>query len=378
MSINCNKGRVLALDGLRGLACLSVVCFHFLNETFGQVIPIVSNPITNFFFDGPLAVCLFFIISGEAISSSFFKSGSTTALIRTAIKRIPRLSIPVLFASLFTIWICRENLFYSPLVRDLLNKADWRAFTSLTNINFLDILKFSFFSVYSRFKGDSINPFLWTMRYELLGSALLLSLLYSIKNKKFSLVFIFVLYFVSKKENILHNFNLLFLVGSLFSYIRNNREIEKIFQLKHKTLIFILFIFSFSLFCNSLYYNKDFSMLKSILIYALIFFSIDINNFLKKSFVQFLGKISFPLFLIQHQILISFECFLIFKLHHHIQNLWIALFVFAFSLSICLLCAYIFSPIEKITNTLCNFIYNFLISFPKNIRKTKYLIHIPK
>lgn len=371
-----DKGRIVALDGLRGLACLSVVCFHLLNETFGRLVPIVSNPITNFLFDGPLAVCLFFIISGEAISSSFFNGGGVPALVRTAIKRLPRLSIPVFFASLFTLVICYENLIYSPLVRDTLQKADWRAFTSITNINLFDVFKFSFSGVYHRYKGDSLNPFLWTMRYELLGSILLISLLYSTKNKKFILPTFVLFLIISKKETIYHNYFILFIIGALFSFVRNKKSIDNMFSIKHPLYIFAIILFPFSIVFKNIYYLPELSIIKSIIIYFIIFFSHNMNKLLSNSIIQFFGKISFPLFLVQHQILISFECFLIFTYQINLHNPLVSIIIFVSSLFLCIFAAYIFYPTEKITNIFCKFLYSIFINSMASMKKLWPLIKL--
>ena len=93
-------GRLALLDGVRGWCALSVVFFHVYWETFSAAVPAFRNPATGFFFDGHLAVCVFFVLSGEALSTAFFAGKGDAATVRLAIKRYPRLETPILAACL--------------------------------------------------------------------------------------------------------------------------------------------------------------------------------------------------------------------------------------------------------------------------------------
>ena len=106
--------RYVAMDGLRGLAALSVVVFHF--ETFGEFPSHVGNP----------AVDLFFIMSGFVIADAYETRLKTLGLwgffkIRMA-RLYPTYGLSLLIAPVFTafIWL----ISYMP--------ADaWRVYASL-------------------------------------------------------------------------------------------------------------------------------------------------------------------------------------------------------------------------------------------------------
>src|SRR5258706_1988331 len=83
------------IDGLRGWAALSVVVFHLYWETFGVVMPGLRNPATAFFLDAGLAVSLFFVLSGEALSAAYFAGKGEVAVVKLCVKRYTRLTIPI-------------------------------------------------------------------------------------------------------------------------------------------------------------------------------------------------------------------------------------------------------------------------------------------
>ena len=99
--------RLTYIDGLRGMSCLVVIFFHFFNETFKNDSVLFYNFFSRFIFDGQIAVAIFFILSGEALSASFIEKRDAASIFRPAIKRWPRLSIPVLFSSILVFFISK-------------------------------------------------------------------------------------------------------------------------------------------------------------------------------------------------------------------------------------------------------------------------------
>src|SRR6202012_2354517 len=100
---NAKPSRLAELDGVRGWAALGVVCYHVFWETLYIRAPEMRNIVTGVLFDGGLAVSLFFVLSGEALSAPFFQGKGDAAIRALAIKRYTRLAIPVL-ASCALIW----------------------------------------------------------------------------------------------------------------------------------------------------------------------------------------------------------------------------------------------------------------------------------
>ena len=79
--------RIHEIDGLRGSASLVVVTFHFTWETFGFIQPSITNGYVKFFLDGPLAVYIFFVLSGDALSTPFLHSRNMSIWQRAVAKR---------------------------------------------------------------------------------------------------------------------------------------------------------------------------------------------------------------------------------------------------------------------------------------------------
>ena len=96
-------GRHNELDGLRGWAALSVLLLHQFYEVhdrFSHMNWVLDNFVASFICDGHFAVNIFFVVSGEALTSSFFKNYSETSTIKLIVKRYFRPVVPIMFASL--------------------------------------------------------------------------------------------------------------------------------------------------------------------------------------------------------------------------------------------------------------------------------------
>jgi peptidoglycan/LPS O-acetylase OafA/YrhL len=172
------SGRFDMLDGVRGWAALSVVFFHVFWEIFGALVPAFRNPVTGFLFDGELAVCVFFVLSGEALSAAFFAGKGDASTIRLAIKRYPRLATPILAASLVVFALDRLGLVFSHEAALIVHRAGWMGAWLPTSPTFVDTLRYALVDVFTSAGADrAINPALWTMRVELPGSFIVFAIL---------------------------------------------------------------------------------------------------------------------------------------------------------------------------------------------------------
>src|SRR6185369_12561088 len=102
--------RLLHLDGLRGWAALFVILHHLelgffpaLKGTNDGVSPVLGP--FSFIVDGPLAVAIFFLLSGivlaEAVQAAVHRQGSANVgLTSLVIKRWLRLGLPIIVISL--------------------------------------------------------------------------------------------------------------------------------------------------------------------------------------------------------------------------------------------------------------------------------------
>ena len=163
-------GRLELLDGVRGWCALSVVFFHVYWETFSKAVPAFRNPATGFFFDGHLAVCVFFVLSGEALSTAFFAGKGDAATVRLAIKRYPRLAAPILAACLAMFALDQLGLVFAAQASSVVPLAHWMADWGRQPVTLSYTLRYALFDVFvSDNAGRAINPMLWTMPIEFLG-----------------------------------------------------------------------------------------------------------------------------------------------------------------------------------------------------------------
>ena len=192
------KGKLIYIEGIRGMAALMVVLHHYLlsfypaqangNSSVAHLKTIelwyYKSPFI-FLTNGQLYVYIFFILSGFVLSRKFFLEKDMTYLVSAAIKRFPRLYMPVAFSLVVTFILLK---FYSitMLKAAQLTKSAW--FASLQgDPSVIAFLKSLFFKV--MFASDnSYNIVLWTITRELYGSFLVfvvLAGLVAIQNTSF-------------------------------------------------------------------------------------------------------------------------------------------------------------------------------------------------
>jgi peptidoglycan/LPS O-acetylase OafA/YrhL len=162
--------RVDFLDGLRGWGSLFVVLYHVFAEGFplnawsatslGRWIP----------FNGPMAVFLFFVVSGFSLSVKYLATNDLRGWIQIAAGRYLRLAIPIIAICLIV---------HLALVNGLIVSPEQRLEKFRTMLQFEPTLRhlliFSLFDVFFdyRFEDTYVGP-LWTMSIELSGSAVVL------------------------------------------------------------------------------------------------------------------------------------------------------------------------------------------------------------
>ncbi|HWB39282.1 MAG TPA: acyltransferase [Candidatus Saccharimonadales bacterium] len=189
------------LDGLRGVAALAVVFYHYATTFFPFLIGysittrhshfdrLFSNTPFGLPFAGNFAVCIFFVLSGFVLSVGFFKHGRQIAtLVSSATRRYFRLMLPALGAILLAYVLMRLGLFYNHQAAAISQTSVtvsqlWHFPAHLTSALFQGLYTI-WFGNYSNIA--SYNNVLWTMHYELFGSFLVfmvLALFGSTKNR---------------------------------------------------------------------------------------------------------------------------------------------------------------------------------------------------
>ncbi len=162
-------------SGIKGIAALVVVIFHFLSAVYpplinGQsairpeselLLKIAASPL-NIVYDGNLAVAFFFIMSGYGLSYRFFKSGKKLAFI-TLVKRYIRLT-PQIFISVMAIYfLLKHGCIYSRALSEITGSG-WLAQFYQFEYRISDALAEAVYGSLI-FGRCNYNPTLWTMQY---------------------------------------------------------------------------------------------------------------------------------------------------------------------------------------------------------------------
>ena len=178
------------LDGLRGLAALIVVIDHFaisffqgatdasIRPTHGPVEAAVQQTPLHILVSGNFSVCVFFILSGIVLSSKFFQTGNRTVVSASAIKRYPRLALPVLGCVLLAFLLMTVQAFANVPAAQITGST-WLAALWQFPPHFFNALYQGSIGVFIKGSSD-YNTVLWTMKIELIGSFLVFALLFAI------------------------------------------------------------------------------------------------------------------------------------------------------------------------------------------------------
>lgn len=165
--------RVHFLDGLRGWAALVVMLIHIF---FDILPPIDIAPLQLplwWPFSGKFAVAIFFLVSGYALSVGFLHSGDRADVIRIGAGRYFRLAIPVFATCAMVSVFLNLGLILAPEDRPPRFLASFGFDPTLTHL-----LRFSLADVFFDYSPyESYAGPLWTMSFELIGSGIVVALL---------------------------------------------------------------------------------------------------------------------------------------------------------------------------------------------------------
>jgi peptidoglycan/LPS O-acetylase OafA/YrhL len=176
-----------SLEGLRGLASLSVVLAHFLFVFY----PFLSNnmrpypnavpktvvdawlvyPPFSLSYAADAAVLVFFVLSGYVLTGKFYATNHLEVLESAAVRRYFRLALPALASVLFAWFLLKMGLMGNQMA-GILDTAGWpihyyQEKVSLDYAIFTGLIGAPFFGL------TDLNGPLWTLQVELIGSILL-------------------------------------------------------------------------------------------------------------------------------------------------------------------------------------------------------------
>ena len=299
--------RISYLDGIRGWASLMVVLSHLIGllSIKNQAFQLNSLPIL---YDGHFAVIIFFVLSGTVLSVNRIGKDKTQ-FSQDLVKRYVRLTLPIFCTSLITYIFMKNSLFLNNELSIANYKyQDWIGSFFNFKEKLIDVFMFSFFDVVFNYdRNTTYNSSLWTIYDEFCGSiAIFLLFKYNERHHVINLKLIFfVLTLLLYKRPNIGCFFLGYLVA--LQIVENNSK-----QSDFEEFLYLLLFGTTILIVNNFKPTHDW--MNCILAFVLIF-TISKSHYLKCFFFNrisaFLGKISFPLYLIQIVIICSFTSYLI-------------------------------------------------------------------
>ncbi len=173
------KDRKVFLDGVRGWAALMVVLYHTLHCFPVPALQPDNNRLLHFVSDGPLAVYIFFVLSGFVLSVGFFETGNRAVVVVAALRRYPRLTLPVFASCLIAFCLMATGLMSNQPAGLAAGSGDWLSIHYVFTPTVANLLTYALWGVYFDSDGPiSYNAVLWTMPLELFGSGLVFAVLY--------------------------------------------------------------------------------------------------------------------------------------------------------------------------------------------------------
>ena len=303
--------RVSELDGVRGWAALGVVCYHVFWETLYIRAPEMRNPVTGALFDGGLAVSIFFVLSGEALSAPFFQGKGDRAIRALVIKRYTRLAIPVL-ASCALVWaLGAAGLLYNDRAAIFAGREYWLTNWLQFPLTIGGAIRYALFDVFSLVRPEQEwNPFLWTMGVELDGSLLVFALLLFARDwrgLRAALTLAAILMALVPQRGC-QNASC-FIAGLLFADLRARSGFAQL-QTPDRQLLFAAALAAVLASAGAAAYSghHDYKNLHALGILFFTFCMPSAIAFFRSPVSQFLGRISFPLYLVQFPVIASPMC----------------------------------------------------------------------
>ena len=169
-------GRIVAFDGLRGVAALTVVIFHFLALLYPYYTPAmldssaeVAHTPLHILWNGNFAVAVFFVLSGFVMAAAADRRPDS--VVANSAARYMRLALPVTVSCVLAwLWLTAFPIATETLAVTVDEPSGWLLHTYQDDIKpvhyaVADGLAASFWRGHSGF-----NNVLWTMQIELLGS----------------------------------------------------------------------------------------------------------------------------------------------------------------------------------------------------------------
>lgn len=335
--------RSTALDGLRGWAALSVLGYHFYIELGRLLLPFPAMLPLSAIFNGPMAVAIFFVLSGYVLTVGGWGLADKTPVLRQMLKRYPRLVLPILANTLIVLALVLAGLNFAAPAARVLGRTDWLAPWLQFPVGLGDALHYALVRVFELAPDDQYNPFLWTMFIELWMAwlVLLVSLGENRLGRRATYGILAVLFVVGT----LLSFGIgCFIAGALLALLRRDSRLS--FQLDALPAIGILVACLTAAGTLRAFAGPQWPLaLLAPVVLLVALRSPAIERLLQTPLSATLGRLSFPLYLMQFPVLISATSWMIVTAGSGL-NLALVALIGSVSIALTFACATAFLPVE--------------------------------
>jgi peptidoglycan/LPS O-acetylase OafA/YrhL len=342
------KLRLEFLDGLRGWGALMVFLYHLIIQLLTHTAPSYKSKYLAFLLDGDFAVFIFFVLSGFVLSIKFVISPGKYSLAQAAIARYFRLMLPIIITSFFAYLLMLAHAMYNVPASVPANAPQWLGVYFNFEPTFAYFLQFNLYYVFFNFNpGANFNPVLWTIAYEFTGSMLvylIIGFFRTDRNKTYLVPIAFIVLFNLFNNPIIACFAIGYLLAEL--YVAYSQRLEK----SPWVSWFSTALFAIPVICSTFFrtgHHFYIALLASLLVLS-VTFSKPLKQFFSNNVSRFLGKISFPLYLIHLPLICSFSSYLFLYLPAHgYGHQATANIIVATTVPLGLLLAWVIYPIEN-------------------------------
>jgi peptidoglycan/LPS O-acetylase OafA/YrhL len=356
--------RTHEIDGLRGWASLMVLLHHMVWESFGVLFPQVRSIATGVLFDGELAVAIFFVLSGEALSSAYFAGRGTSALPALALKRYGRLATPILATTLVVFAVLQLGLAHHLAAAQVIHRLDWLGNWLHGPVSLNDVFDFSLWRTFTFQPPElSLNPFLWTMQFELMGSFIVFGVLcfYERLKQPLALLAVASLLLLMRYET---RFYACFTFGLMLCALKRDGGLQGWRSHRAAPWLSAVAVLAVGFIDGYLAWRgaHKFRPALGICLVAAVYLNAPLCAFFSNRLSRWLGKVSFPLYLMQFPVLISLTSGLILWAQSQAAlSFTTAMGIGLVSVAVTFVAAMCFEPVERATRWVGDFTVRMLM-----------------